>query len=99
VRIAFDLIDSSGESVAQAVLDGQHISKDAVSSFSAPLNLPKSLQPGQYDVKSSVYSPDGKTLLLSSDVANLVVDTPPPTPTPIPTPVPTPAPDDTSDDG
>jgi hypothetical protein len=99
VRISFDLIDSSGQSVAQAVLDGQHISKDGVASFSAPILLPKSLQPGQYDVKSSVYSPDGKTLLLSSDVANLVVDTPPPTPTPIPTPIPTPAPDDTSDDG
>jgi hypothetical protein len=98
VRIAFDLVDGTGQSVAQAVLDGQHVSNDGISSLSAPLTIPRSLQPGQYAVRSSVYTPDGQTLLVSKDVSNLVVDTPPPTPTPVPTPAPPPPSDDTSDD-
>jgi len=103
VLIDFEVYDANGQKVSQTALDNQALTADSATSFNTTLTLPESFGPGQYVVKTGVFSPGWGPLLAWDDsIGSFVLDTssltPPPPPAPLrPAPPPDPLPDPGAD--
>jgi hypothetical protein len=82
VLVDFEIFDSQGQKIWQTSLDNQSLPAQQLTSFSATFTPPPSLAPGQYLLKTGVFSAGGGTQYASSDSAgSFVIDTSAPTST------------------
>jgi hypothetical protein len=73
VLVDFEIYDANGQKVSQASLDNQDLSADALASFSTTIDLPTSLAPGNYTLKTGVFSAGWGTMYAWSDSAGTFV--------------------------
>ncbi len=81
VLVDFEIFDSNGQRVWQNALDNQSLSGGAVGSFTSTYTVPADLPPGNYSVKTGLFTPGWGSMYSWSDMAgSFVVDTSPAAP-------------------
>jgi hypothetical protein len=71
--VDFEIFDSNGKRVWQNALDNQSLSGDATGSFTSTYTVPSDLPPGNYSVKTGLFTPGWGSMYSWSDMAGTFV--------------------------